>query len=74
MMANSVAVIDNDYRGEVKVLVNDYGDRCSYDIGDRVAQAVILPIPEVEYEEVEALSETKRGSGGLGSTGVRENK
>lgn len=74
MMANSVAVIDNDYRGEVKVIVNDYGDRCSYDIGDRVAQAVILPIPEVEYEEVEALSETKRGSGGLGSTGVRENE
>lgn len=74
MMANSVAVIDNDYRGEVRVLINDYGDLCSYDIGDRVAQAVILPIPEVEYEEVEALSETKRGSGGLGSTGVRENK
>lgn len=68
-MANSVGVIDNDYRGEVRAIINDYGGRCSYDIGDRVAQAVILPIPEVEYEEVEALSETKRGSDGLGSTG-----
>lgn len=66
-MANSVGVIDQDYRGEVHVIFKRMTAR--YDIGDRIAQAVILPIPEVEYEEVESLSETKRGTGGLGSTG-----
>lgn len=67
MMANSVAVIDCDYRGEVHVIFKDSVYR--YSIGDRIAQAVILPIPEVEYEEVDELSDTERGSGGLGSTG-----
>lgn len=66
-MANSVGVIDQDYRGEVHVIFR--WQTAKYDIGDRIAQAVILPIPEVEYEEVDELSDTERGSGGLGSTG-----
>lgn len=40
-----------------------------YDVGDRVAQIIIVPYPEIEYEEVKELSETDRGNGGYGSTG-----
>ena len=70
MMANSVAVIDQDYRGEVHVILRHSMYR--YAIGDRIAQAVILPVPDVEYEEVDELSETVRGEGGLGSTGYSD--
>lgn len=70
MMANSVAVIDQDYRGEVHVILRHSMYR--YAIGDRIAQAVILPVPDVEYEEVDELSETIRGDGGLGSTGYSD--
>lgn len=49
------------------------GEFCSgghiYDVGDRVAQIIIIPYPEIEFEEAEELSETDRGSGGYGSTG-----
>jgi dUTP pyrophosphatase len=49
------------------------GEFCSgghiYDLGDRVAQIIIIPYPEIEFEEAEELSETERGSGGYGSTG-----
>lgn len=41
-----------------------------YDIGDRIGQLIIMPIPKVEFEEVEELSDTNRGTGGFGSTGV----
>jgi len=40
-----------------------------YEVGDRVAQLMIIPYPEVQFEEVEELSNTERGSGGYGSTG-----
>lgn len=72
-LANCVAVIDSDYRGEVMVkLRRDDSDR-EYLIvktGDRIAQAMIVPIPRVEFVEVEALTETTRGAGGFGSTGA----
>jgi dUTP pyrophosphatase len=41
-----------------------------YSVGDRIGQLVIMPYPKVEFEEVDELSETSRGSGGYGSTGV----
>lgn len=41
----------------------------SYEIGDRVAQIIIMPYPQIEFEEVEELSKTERGTGGYGSTG-----
>ena len=47
---------------------NDY-DYKEYEIGDRIGQIIIMPYPKVEFEEVEELSETERGTGGFGSTG-----
>lgn len=70
-MANSVGVIDSGYRGEVKV-VFDPGSRPkkNYEVGDRVAQLIIMPFPKVEPVEAADLSDTDRGSGGFGSTGA----
>ena len=69
--ANCVGVIDSDYRGEVIVaLHNDTEKSESIHVGDRIAQLVILPYLPVEFEEVDELSNTDRGEGGFGSTGV----
>lgn len=69
-MANSVGVIDSDYRGTIHALYENAW--CGYTVfaEDRIAQGIILPIPKVEFEEVEELSTTERGEGGFGSTGV----
>ena len=69
-LANSVGVVDSGYRGEIKVVF--YRAKSSvnyYSVGDRVAQLVIMPYPQVTTHEVEELSDTSRGSGGFGSTG-----
>jgi dUTP pyrophosphatase len=69
-LANCVGVIDSDYRGEVKVkLHNDSDDSMLVQHGDKIAQAMIIPIPKVAFEVVEELSSTERGEGGFGSTG-----
>lgn len=66
-LKNTVGVIDSDYRGEVKlVLANQLVD---YVKGDRIAQLIIAPVLNFEWEEVHELSETTRGTGGFGSTG-----
>jgi dUTP pyrophosphatase len=61
------------YRGEIIGCAPNYEEvdtnRYVYDIGDRVGQIVILPYPQVEFEEVEELSNTERGGGGFGHTG-----
>lgn len=72
-LSNAVGVIDSDYRGEVKAVF----DRLSlwpyewelYRVGDRICQLIILPVPTIEWEESEELTNTKRGEGGYGSTG-----
>ncbi|MDR0785556.1 MAG: dUTP diphosphatase [Treponema sp.] len=67
---NAPGTIDSDYRGEVAViLVNMGGQAVSVNDGDRIAQLVFAPITRVQLEETDALSETERGAGGLGSTG-----
>ena len=77
VLANSVGTIDTDYRGELilKFKPSVYfgvnrGDDVGvmYDVGDRIAQLVILPYPKVSFVEVNELSETERGTGGFGST------
>lgn len=69
--ANCVGVIDADYRGEVIVALHNDSDKCeTIHVGDRIAQLVILPYLPVEMNEVDELSETVRGAGGFGSTGV----
>ena len=45
-----------------------------YEVGDRIGQLIIIPYPNIEFEEVDELSSTNRGEGGFGSTGVSENK
>jgi len=69
--ANCVGVIDADYRGEVIVALHNDTDKCeTIHDGDRIAQLVIIPYLEVEFNEVGELSDTVRGAGGFGSTGV----
>lgn len=68
--ANCVGVCDEDYTGEYIVAVhNDSNEERTVCNGDRIAQLVFLPYIPVEFEEVETLDETDRGSGGFGSTG-----
>lgn len=71
-LANCVGVIDSDYRGEVCVRLAADHDNNSLLVldGDRIAQAMIIPIPSVELVEADSLTDTERGAGGFGSTGV----
>jgi len=75
LLTNSVGVIDSGYRGEVSMKFslserqNAKNPLASYVPGDRIGQLIIMPYPNIEFEEVEELSETERGSGGYGSTG-----
>jgi dUTP pyrophosphatase len=69
-MINSPGTVDADYRGELKVLLINLGERpIEIKPGDRIAQLIIAPVVHVEVEEVESLSDTSRGSGGFGHTG-----
>ena len=68
--ANKVGVCDSDYRGEYKVPLHNHSNvPATINHGDRIAQMVVMPFIAVELEEGE-LSETARGAGGFGSTGV----
>jgi dUTP pyrophosphatase len=68
ILANSVGVVDAGYRGELLIRFKKLGEE-SYEIGERIAQLIVLPFPKIEFEEVEELEESSRGSGGFGSTG-----
>ena len=72
-MVNSVGTIDSDYRGEIGVILINFGDQHVHlPKGERIAQLVICPIVQAQIIEVgEQLSETARGEGGFGSTGTR---
>jgi dUTP pyrophosphatase len=67
---NSPGTIDADYRGEVKVILTNFGKN-DFVIkrGERIAQLVIAKYARVQWEEAEGLSETRRGAGGFGHTG-----
>lgn len=71
-MANSVGVIDSGYRGEVmfKYRATEKGKIPIYEVGDRIGQIVIMPIPKIQLTEVEQLNFSERGGGGFGSTGI----
>ena len=70
-LLNSPGTIDADYRGEVKVLLVNLSDTSvTISNGDRVAQLVFARYQQVQWQEVDALSATARGTGGFGSTGV----
>ncbi len=72
MLPNSPGTIDAGYRGEVCVILFNAGaEPFQIRRGDRIAQMTIAKLPEIELEESDELSETGRGAGGFGSTGVR---
>lgn len=69
-LVNCTGVIDSDYRGEIVIkLRNDGAVPLAINRGDRIAQAMVLPVPSVKLIEADELSTTERGAGGLGSTG-----
>ncbi len=69
-LINSPGTIDADYRGEVKVLIVNLGDRAiEVHPGDRIAQLIIAPVARAEIKEVDELEGSARGSGGFGHTG-----
>ena len=72
MLTNSPGTVDAGYRGEVGVIVYN-GGSAPFPVrrGDRIAQMVIAKLAEVELEETETLSESERGTGGFGSTGIQ---
>lgn len=67
-LSNSVGVIDSGYRGEVMAKFRKGGTN-AYRVGERIAQLIIIPYPEVVFVEAEELSESDRGTGGYGSSG-----
>lgn len=71
ILANSVGVVDSGYRGEIKMRFksNNLYTGKSYKIGEKVAQLIIIPYPQIELKEVTELSDSERGADGYGSTG-----
>lgn len=73
---NGLGVIDSDYRGELKVAISYNSSSYLSDsfrtikAGDRIGQLILVPLPRFDIEVVDKLSDTKRGEGGFGSTGV----
>ncbi len=70
--ANKVGVIDSDYRGEILVALHNHSDEPQkIENGERIAQIVLTPYLAVDYIQAETLTDTDRGSGGFGSTGMK---
>ena len=70
--ANKVGVVDCDYRGQVMVSLHNHTDQPQYvEPGERIAQMVFAPVYQAAFCEVDALSDTERGTGGFGSTGTK---
>ena len=70
-LVNTPGTIDSDYRGEIKVIAVNLGDTpIEITHGMRIAQMVIAPVIQAEFEETETLDDTERGSAGFGSTGA----
>lgn len=70
--ANKVGVVDSDYRGEVMVALHNHSSEDkTIEPNERIAQFVIAPYLKAEFEEVDNLDDTTRGSGGFGSTGTK---
>lgn len=70
-LVNSVGVVDSDYRGEVMVrLKNDGSELFNVTLGDRIAQAMLLPVERFDLVETDDVGTTERGAKGFGSTGA----
>lgn len=71
-LVNAPGLIDSNYRGEIKAILINLDPKNDFEIrkGDRIAQLVIMAVPEASFVPVDDLSETVRGEGGFGSSGV----
>lgn len=70
-VVNGPGLIDPGYRGEVVVLIINHGsDPVRFEPGDRIAQLVVVPVPDIDWVETDDLGATGRGQGGFGSTGT----
>ena len=71
-IVNTPGLIDSNYRGELKVcLINlDQTNSFNINVGDRIAQLVVMPTTHINFKQVDALDSTQRGSGGFGSSGI----
>ena len=79
-LTNGVGMIDSSYRGEIMAkfkpvmgtydTILDLFESNEYQVGDRIVQMIIIPYPQIEFEEVEELSSSERGHGGFGSTNI----
>ena len=68
---NTPGTIDSDYRGEIKVILINLGDAdFTINSGDRIAQMIVAPVTQATFSITDSLSETERGAGGFGSTGI----
>lgn len=71
-LANCVGVVDADYRGEIKCgVINQSDTPFTINPGDRIAQLVLVPVLDYEPIEADSLSETERGDGGFGHSGIK---
>jgi dUTP pyrophosphatase len=71
LVANSPGTVDEDYRGEIKIILLNAGDEAfRVERGMRIAQGVLAPVTRIRWQEVASLDKTARGMGGFGSTGV----
>jgi dUTP pyrophosphatase len=72
LVVNSPGTIDSDYRGEVNIILGNFGNEpFVIKHGERLAQLVLAPVIQASFETVQTLGETDRGEGGFGSTGRR---
>ena len=72
VLGNLVGLIDSDYQGELMVSCWNRGDKpFSMEVGERIAQLVIVPVVQAEFDLVESFEESDRGEGGFGSTGTK---
>jgi len=70
-LVNGIGTIDSDYRGEIRVILINFGDKdFIINSGDRIAQMIFIKHEQANFEIVEELVETKRGAGGFGHTGI----
>ncbi len=72
VLGNLVGLIDSDYQGQLFVSVwNRSQEAFEINVGDRIAQLVVVPVAQVEFEVVDVFDKSSRGEGGFGSTGVK---
>ena len=74
-IVNAPGTVDSGYRGEIKVNLLNTDSSTAYDVnvGDRIAQLVVLPVPRAQFIPVESLPDSDRGDRGFGSTGYQKN-